>query len=171
MKQLYLGIAITSVLLSPAYAVVEGETSTIHFTGKIVESTCSLNNPEGQHIDLGTISASTFHQANITSQEKEFSIQLDDCDPTTYTNARITFQGDTVNGNTQLNVTGGATNLGLQILEGSTPLALDGSSSSASKTLGPGTNTFDFKTRYISLDNTVGAGDANANVKFTVEYP
>lgn len=171
MKKIALTLGITTLLCSSVYASVEGETSTIEFTGKIVESTCSLETgSQGQNVELGTISANTFAAANAFSLEKDFTIELNDCSTSAYSNAKITFRGDTINGNTQLNVTGGATNIGLQILENGTPLALDGTSSSAQKTLTNGTNVFDFTTRYISLDNTVGVGDAKANVQFTVEY-
>lgn len=171
MKKAALALALFPFLLSAANAAVEGETSTINFTGKIVESTCTLDTgSKNQDIGLGTIASNTFVNADTTSLETKFKIELKDCSAA-YENAKITFRGDTMPGNsTRLNVTGGATNLGIEILENDTPLDLDGSTSSDAKTLGSGTNTFNFAARYISTGSVVEPGDANANVNFTVEY-
>ncbi|EPS0499543.1 fimbrial protein [Escherichia coli] len=164
-------LVISALSLPVSHAAVEGERSTLSFTGKIVESTCSLDtSSDKQNIDLGTISANVFNGSNTFSEQQAFTIQLNDCSTSAYSNATLTFRGDTINSNTELNVTGGATNLGLQILENGTPLAMDGSSSTADKALVNGTNIFDLTTRYIALDNTVGVGAANASVNFMVEY-
>lgn len=172
MKKLALALTVFPFLLSTANAeIVEGETSTIHFTGKIVESTCTLNTgSKGQDIGLGTIASNTFLTPGTTSLETKFTIELEDCS-TAYENAKIKFRGDTMPGNsTRLNVNGGATNVGIEILENNAPLDLDGSSSSGDKVLGSGTNIFNFAARYVSTGSVVGVGEANANVNFTVEY-
>ncbi|KGB01126.1 fimbrial family protein [Enterobacteriaceae bacterium ATCC 29904] len=171
MKIKFTVLVVGALFLPVSHAAVEGERSTLQFTGKIVESTCSLDtSSDKQRIDLGTVSANVFKGANSHSEQQAFTIELNDCSTSAYSNATLTFRGDTINSNTELNVTGGATNLGLQILENGTPLAMDGSSSTADKTLVNGTNIFDLTTRYIALDNTVGVGAANASVNFMVEY-
>lgn len=172
MKKSITAFGITSLFFSSAYAAIEGETSTITFEGKIVEVTCSVDNSsDGILVDLGTIAANSFSAENDTSLGQDFAIQLKDCSPGAYQQAKVTFRGETArSSSTELKVTGGATNLGLQILEAGTPVAIDGSGSSDPKTLAPGTNIFDFTARYIALDSVVDAGDANSTVNFTVEY-
>lgn len=172
MKKAALALALFPFLLSAANAAVEGETSTINFTGKIVESTCTLDEAsKGQHVDLGTVSANAFSAENTTNEGTHFSIGLADCSTDTYYKAKIKYHGDTVVGKNQvLSVTGGATNIGLQILYRDTPLELDGTESTSTIPLNDGPNRIWFLARYISLDNVVGVGDANANVNFTVSY-
>ena len=149
-------------------ATSEGETSTISFYGTIKENTCVLDGDSlAKEIDLGTVESSVLAQPGRASLPTSFTISLKDCQAAS---ASLTFSGDTANDET-LSVTGGATGVGIQILEKGVPLKVDGSASSAIKAVGPtSTNDFTFAARYIALSDTIKTGNANATAQFTVKY-
>ena len=158
------------LMMSSSAFAAEGETSTVNFTGEIVESTCALAPvSKNQTVDLGQVSANVLATVNSTSQPKAFAINLTGCSLANATTATVTFSGDTA-ADTALNVTGGAAGVGLQILQNGTPLTLDGSTASAAQTLVVGNNTLDFAARYVALAATVTAGKADAVANFTMNY-
>ena len=70
----------------------------------------------------------------------------------------------------QNSAAGGATNVGVQILDRTgTPLALDGAAFGAQTTLNDGTNVIPFQARYYATAAAT-AGTANADATFKVQY-
>ncbi|MBJ9260673.1 type 1 fimbrial protein [Citrobacter amalonaticus] len=175
MKEKLLFIAIPALFItSSAMAAVEGETSTINFTGNVVEDTCSLSGAsKNQTVDLGDVSVNSFSGAGTTTVSKPFSITLDGCSTGTYSNASITFNGETETSSATTLVTDniGTTNVGIQILQNDTPLSLDGSAASDAQTLADGDgNEMKFAARYVAVNADVAAGTANGTANFTVNY-
>lgn len=151
-------------------APIEGDTSTVNFTGKITEATCALSTySDNQSVDLGSVAANIFKEAGDTSKAKDFAIHVTDCDTNIAVNASVLFSGETAT-QTALNVTGGATNIGIEILQDGTPLALDGTSPSTAQPLEDGDNALTFAARYVALSDGVTSGDANATAFFTLYY-
>ena len=158
------------LMMSSSAFAAEGETSTVVFNGEIVESTCALvAGSKDQVVELGSVYANAFTATGGTSLPKAFTINLIDCDVKSATTATVTFSGDTALA-TALNVTGGAKDVGLQILQNGTPLTLDGSTASVAQTLVDGENALEFSARYVALQNTVTAGKADAVANFTMNY-
>lgn len=119
---------------------IEGDTSTINFTGIITEPTCALSpSSDDQSVDLGSVAANIFKSAGDASKAKDFSIAVTDCDTNIAANASVIFSGET-SSPTALTVNGGATNVGIEILQDGTPLVLDGATASASQILNDGNN-------------------------------
>lgn len=161
-------MAIPALVMSSSSAfAAQGETSEVRFTGEIKENTCVLDTgSKNLPVELGVVESSVLSEQGKSSQPKPFTITLKDCD---LSNASVTFSGETEN-ETALKVNGGATGVGIQILENGNLLSVDGSKASAKKDTGSGTATFDFAARYIALKNGITGGTADAVAKYTVNY-
>lgn len=170
-----LAMATLLVASGSVMADVEGERSTIQFTGKIENDTCVLDsNASAQlNVDMGTITTATFKNT-LTSTERPFSITLTGCNPDTFTGMYVLFNGDLHNGQDDVVTVGGtspAENVGLQILQDGTELKLDGSAGTDVHTITNGENTLNFTARYkADSRDDVSGGDANALVNFTMMY-
>lgn len=173
MKLKFIAAVIPAVFMVSSALAVEGETSTVNFTGNIVQDTCSLNEgSKGQTVPLGDVSVNAFSGTGTSTQGTAFSIVLDGCDPALASTAAITFQGETV-GSDSTALTSSqidTTNVGIQILQAGAPLMLDGSAASTPQTLNEGSNSMDFTARYIAIADSVAAGEANGTANFTVSY-
>lgn len=174
MKNKLLAVAIPAIFMTAsAFAEIEGETSTIQFTGNITQATCSLDGEsKGQSVQMGEVASNTFGGAGGVSNTKDFSIKLTGCDLDVATQASITFTGDTVNNDTTTLATSAldTTNVGIQILQNGVPLALDGSAASSAEELNADETDLKFAARYVALADDVSAGEANATASFTVNY-
>jgi len=154
-------------------ATVNG--GTVHFKGEVVSAACAVDaGSVDQTVQLGQVKTSTLTAANSTSSPVGFNIQLDDCD-TTATQASIIWNGTQGGANNilalQSSSAGGATNVGVQVLDkAGTPVVFDGATASTANTLSTGTNTLPFQARYISLNGGATAGTANADATFKVQY-
>lgn len=171
MNNFFSAVAIPALVMTSVSAFAstnEGETSTVIFKGSIKENTCVLANDSiAQIVELGDVESSVLAKTGRASQPTNFTISLNECDSAS---ASVTFSGDTAN-EEALNVTGGASGVGIQILEGGIPLKVDGSASSIVKQVGDeNANDFTFAARYIALNDSINAGVANATVQFTVKY-
>lgn len=157
---------------SSAFAV-EGESSTVNFTGNIVDTSCSLNTgSKNQTVSLGDVSTKAFSGTGTSSQEKPFLIVLDDCNAAGLGTVDVTFNGNTVSGKADTLSTSDivTTNVGIQVLQSGTPLAMDGSAASTAQALNDNTNELAFTARYIAISDDVQAGQANATANFTLNY-
>lgn len=164
-------MAIPALVLASAsaFAVTQGDTGNVTFTGTIGENTCTIDDDSlNKKVIMEDVQAGTLSREGSVSAAKGFSIGLKDCSPVT---ATITFSGDHET-DTALKVSGTqpATNVGIQILENGAPLKVDGSASSSQKLLTAGVSEFNFAARYVALANNVTSGDANATAQFTVNY-
>jgi type 1 fimbria pilin len=174
MKLKLIALAIPALFVASSALAVEGESSTVNFTGSIVETSCSLNTgSKGQTVPLGDVATTAFTGTGTSSQEKPFSITLDGCKATeTPSTVTVTFSGNTVSGKADALTTSAAdtTNVGVQILQAGEPLTLDGSATSTAQELVEGSNNLQFTARYVALADTVSAGEANATANFTLNY-
>ena len=164
---------LVSVAAQAATSTVNG--GTVHFKGEVVAAACAVDaGSVDQTVQLGQVKTSTLSAANSTSSPVGFNIQLDDCDASA-TQASIIWNG-TQGGATnvlalQSSSAGGASNVGIQVLDKTgAPVVFDGATASAANTLSTGTNTLPFQARYISLNGGAGAGTANADATFKVQY-
>ncbi|MEG5552324.1 fimbrial protein [Enterobacter wuhouensis] len=168
-----LSVAISLLTAALPASAIEGESSTINFTGNITEATCALTTGGGPlSVVLGDVAANTLKQAGLYSTANDFTIGLEDCDVSVANQASVTFSGDTAS-DTALKTRAGAmaaSGVGIQILQNGQPLILDGSTASAEVALTTGSNSLPFSARYIALDENVTAGRADATANFTMNY-
>lgn len=166
---------LNSASLFAATTTVNG--GTVHFKGEIVNAACAVDAGSiDQTVQLGQVRTAKLSTAGNTSSAVGFNIQLDDCDTSVATKASVAFSGTTVDStNTnvlalQSSAAGGATNVGIQILDSTgTALVLDGATYSTAKTLSDGTNTLPFQARYYAT-GAATAGTANSDATFKVQY-
>lgn len=154
-------------------------TAAIHFTGEVVTGSCPITivDPGGNNsgtVDMGEAMAGNFDRAGIEVNHRDFAIQVDDAKACPGWNgnndvATVRFFG----------LSGGAENDELFALDGTgtpaTGVALGikddtgapvghGGASKDYPLAGNGPDTLAFTAFYKSMDSTVTAGDANANV-------
>lgn len=173
MKLKLIAAAIPALFMVSSAFAVEGESSTVNFTGNIVEDTCVLDaGSQDQTVQLGDVSVSSFSGTGTVSQGTAFAIGLESCNPALAQTAAIVFSGETVGTEGNALATSGfeTTNVGIQLQQDGAPLMLDGSASSVPQTLEVGTNTLNFTAHYIAMADTVAAGEANGVANFTVNY-
>ena len=185
-----IGSAFQAFAGAPAPATVDG--GKINFTGSIVAAPCAVDNDSGgQIIRLGQVAANKLVGAGSTSASVPFAIKLTGCDlsakdasdatkSASYTKASITFSGNTVSGNTKALALSGnmggetvAQNVGIQILQNGTAVAVDGSTATAQSKIHAGQNEIPFSANYVQVgaeSDEVVAGLANASVNFMVSY-
>lgn len=181
MKIKTLAIVVLSALsLSSTAALADTTTvngGTVHFKGEVVNAACAVDaGSVEQTVQLGQVRAASLAGAGSTSSPVGFNIQLNDCDTDVATKASVAFSGTAIdNTNTtvlalQNSAAGGATNVGVQILDHTgTPVGLNGSTFSSATTLTDGTNIIPFQARYYATD-VATAGTANADATFKVQY-
>ncbi|MEH2922179.1 type 1 fimbrial major subunit FimA [Samsonia erythrinae] len=167
--------SLTSTAFNASAETVNG--GNVHFKGEIVNAACAVDaGSVDQTVQLGQVRTARLATAGSTSTAVGFNIQLNDCDTSVSTQASVAFSGTAINSteNTvlalQSSAAGGATNVGVQILDStSAPLALDGATFSAATTLIDGTNVIPFQARYYAI-GAATAGIANADATFKVQY-
>lgn len=172
-----LALGFTAVMANAADPLtVQG--GTVHFQGSIVNSPCVVDvNSADQTVNLGQFQSSNFVKTGDTSSPVNFDINLISCDASTLSNAAIKFKGPTIEGEDQIlsplatqaadTIAGG---VGVQILQDSNILDVNGIGSSEPVALLDGTNKLSFQARYISTSDDVTVGSANAMADFTVTY-
>ena len=177
-------VALSALSLSSAAAMAAGTPTTttvnggtVHFKGEVVNAACAVDaGSVEQTVQMGQVRSAKLATAGSTSSPVGFKIQLDDCDTTVAKTAAVAFTGTAVDStNTsvlalQSSAAGGATNVGIQILDSTgNPLALDGATFSKASTLNDGTNILPFQARYYAT-GAATAGTADADATFKVQY-
>ncbi|EOF4702560.1 fimbrial protein [Klebsiella sp. RHBSTW-00484] len=173
-------IVISALSLSSAAALAADATvngGTVHFKGEVVNAACAVDAGSiDQTVQLGQVRSARLATAGSTSSAVGFNIQLNDCDTTVSEKAAIAFTGTAIDSTNptvlalQNSAAGGATNVGVQILDRTgVPLALDGATFGAQTTLNDGTNVIPFQARYFAT-GAATAGTANADATFKVQY-
>ncbi|MBF7979194.1 MULTISPECIES: fimbrial protein [Rahnella] len=157
----------------------------INFEGSVVNTPCIIqSDSKSQTVLLGDVTAKALKTSGAKGPSKGFNIQLVDCDLTgvtaagaaaaNYSTATVKFTGTTVSGNTKALALGAAdnsaTNVGVEIAQNGTALALDGSADAAAQTLNANGSTIPFTANLVSTAANPTAGAANAMVNFTVTY-
>ena len=184
--------AIASVILALSSTSVfasEMNAGTIHFTGQIIEPSCTIvgDNGTDSTVPLGTYPKSLFTDIGTESTLMPFSVTLADCPlksdglpsvqltfngPTTLTTSttlldvsKITTDGDTA-----------ATGVGIAISpdgKNTQLIAMDGTEEQVSielPTKKEDTIKADFNARYKSFSKTVTAGPADADLTVNILY-
>lgn len=164
---------VSALFMTTSVLASEGETATINFTGKIVQDACTLDSAsKSLSVPLGDVSVSALAGgAGKTSQDHAFQIGLENCTTETAKNVTVSFKGDLAGSDANILTTDNVatTNVGIQILQDGTPLAVDGSAVSKPTTLTDGAVAIPFTAHYVSIGDAA-AGDANGVANFTVNY-
>jgi major type 1 subunit fimbrin (pilin) len=168
-------LAMGSMAAHAATTTVYG--GSVHFKGEVVNAACAVDaGSVDQIVQLGQVRSAKLATAGSTSTPVGFNIQLNECDTTVSTKASVAFSGTAVDSSNttvlalQNSAAGGATNVGIQILDSTgTPLALNGATFSSPTTLNDGTNIIPFQARYYAT-GAATAGTANADATFKVQY-
>lgn len=172
---IFTALSLGSVSALAAPTTVNG--GTVHFKGDVVNAACAVDaGSDGQTVPMGQVRTAKLAQAGSTSSSVGFNIQLNDCDTTISTKAAVAFSGVAIDSanptvlSLQGAASGGATNVGVQILDNAgAPLTLDGATFSTPTTLNDGKNLLSFQARYFAT-GAATAGAANADATFKVQY-
>lgn len=185
--------SVVMMVLFSAYSFnassAEMNAGTIHFTGEIIEPSCTIQGDSGSDINvkLGTWPNSLFTDVGVETDLTPFTITLADCPKSSegLPAVQLTFNGPTALTKSktlldvsQITTTGDATATGVGIAissEGSNTelLSLDGSEEQVYITLP--SDTIDtvyanFNARYKSFSKTVTAGAADADLTVNILY-
>ncbi|OXI24703.1 hypothetical protein CFB39_08200 [Burkholderia sp. AU6039] len=165
-------------LLLAALLAAFGSTSalaadgTINFHGKIVATTCKIDNSNIQ-VPLGAIGIDQLATAGQESRRVPFQIALSECNDQ-LSGVRAQFEG-TSNGDdpTLLAIGTGAQDdakgVGIQLMdEGGKQIGINSETDTLKLT--PGSNVLNFAANYVSTSNQTEAGEANGTASFTLHY-
>ena len=169
---------------APKAVTVNG--GSVHFTGAIVDAACAVDTgSDGQTVKLGQYRAANLAKAGATSAQVPFTIKLTDCNlggsntAAAYSKVSVTFSGATAEGNNKALAVkaahGGASNpaaknVGIEIFQKDTALALDGTVPAAADHLMTGDNELNFSAAYVATADKATAGEADADVNFMLTY-
>lgn len=171
-----LTVALTAITLSPAALADTAKDGTVHIFGTIKQNACTVKT-DSVEVTLQDEFASLFTAAGQTAGDKDFTIDLENCDANIYSNVQARFEG-TLDGTdaTILKNDDDATNIGVQILDktGATMTFNDLQAWSASVALpteeGVTTRSMPFTARYIATAVPVGSGNVDATATFYLQY-
>lgn len=161
-----------------------GSVGTITFNGKIVDTTCTVNNSKGANftVTLPTISQTLLAAQGNTAGDTTFSLELTGCTGTNGLSALAYFYNDdhvTDNGRLENQASGGkAQNVTIQLAD------FDGTAIDVTKdahqTSGQKSTAYPFgqndrlslkyKARYYAESTGVTAGDVTAKVQYVIAY-
>ncbi|QXX85193.1 fimbrial protein (plasmid) [Providencia sp. R33] len=150
----------------------------INFHGSIVNTPCVIDNDDAsQTVNLGQYRQDAFTGKSSVSSPVGFDIKLTGCATETFKNASLTFSGITVpDENTTLAPVASqsgqitATGVGIQILQNSKLVNVDGLKATDVVKLNEGDSRLRFQAQYIALADKVTVGAANASADFTITY-
>lgn len=173
-------LAMISVLPSVASAaqVTTVTGGVVHFTGEVVNAACAVSSDSAnQTVALGQVrSASLAGRGNVMNKT-QFSIVLIDCDSSVSTNAAVSFVGDAVPDGTALRVTSKTTQgtvasgVGIQILDSAGTVIMPNSGNAGTVTkIQDGTTVIPLSAQFISTEETVTPGAADADMVFSIVY-
>jgi major type 1 subunit fimbrin (pilin) len=162
---------ILSGLSSTAAMAADG---TVNFNGKIVDTPCIVtagDDNTAQTVSLGTVKSSSFTAVGITSADVPFNIKLEQCVVgEDGLGATVTFTGSQDGADpTLLAVSGGATGVGIELVNNDNTEIKMGTESAATA-LQNGNNTLVYKAHYKSTAAAVTTGDANGQAQFQIAY-
>ncbi|MHA2898138.1 fimbrial protein [Enterobacter sp. H2G27] len=180
MKKRVLAIIATSFIAGTTFTTQAASTTTvsggtIQFVGSVADAPCSVS-ADSEHgiVTLDQVTLDSLGTKGTASgQAKPFSINLENCDVTTYTNATVTFHGQSspdqagVLANTA--GSGAATGVALQ-LYGPDGNKLDVEKESSSQSLSTGTNKIPMSVDYVTTADTPTAGAVESIATFQITY-
>ncbi|WP_333533950.1 Sti fimbria major subunit StiA [Salmonella enterica] len=169
-----LTVALAAITLSPAALADTAKDGTVHITGLIKQNACTVKT-DSVEVTLQDEFASLFTAAGQTAGDKDFTIELENCDANVYSSVQARFEG-TLDGTdaTILKNEDDAENIGVQILDkSSTPMTFnDLQAWSAAVVLTEGVTELlmPFTARYISTAVPVKSGTVDATATFYLQY-
>ncbi|WP_333012604.1 fimbrial protein [Kluyvera sichuanensis] len=183
LKSLVVALAMVGGISSAMAALPSGASSatvqggTVEFKGTVVDAACAVSaDTADQVVQLDQVKLDTFTaKDSAAGQKKPFTIELVDCDTSTYTQASVTFNGNAA-GSDEAGVlantagAGSATGIGIQIYD-NTGAALDlGTESATTKLINGNGNTLNFSADYYQTADTVTAGSVDTTATFNITY-
>lgn len=169
-----LTVALAAITLSPAALADTAKDGTVHITGLIKQNACTVKT-DSVEVTLQDEFASLFTAAGQTAGDKDFTIELENCDANVYSSVQARFEG-TLDGTdaTILKNEDDAENIGVQILDkSSTPMTFnDLQAWSAAVVLTEGVTelSMPFTARYIATAVPVKSGTVDATATFYLQY-
>lgn len=172
-----LTVALAAITLSPAALADTAKDGTVHITGLIKQNACTVTT-DSIDVTLQDEFASLFTAAGQTAGDKDFTIELENCDANIYSSVQARFEG-TLDGTdaTILKNDADAENIGVQILDnaGTTMTFNDLQAWSAPVNLptaegGVTSLSMPFTARYISTAVPVKSGTVDATATFYLQY-
>lgn len=174
---------IAAFILSVGISGVASADNTVRFLGEVSDQTCSIkiNGTDSYPVVLlPTVSKSTLASAGSSAGDTPFSVTLSGCDvsATSVTGkAAARFVSNNIDGTNLSNIAASspATNVAIQLLEGTTALDFtSGEAKTSQKTVGgdggADTVTFDMIARYYSTAGSATSGAVEASAQFAVTY-
>jgi type 1 fimbria pilin len=181
MKKHLLAVLAASIMASATFAQAASTTTvnggSIKFMGSVVDAPCAValeSEDQVVHIDQITLKSLGAKDA-VSGQGKPFYVTLTNCDVSTYTNAAITFSGqsDTDSAGALANTAGSGAATGVALrLFGPDGKQMDVNSGTASGTvpLSKGDNTIPMSVDYLTTGDTPTAGAVEAVATFQITY-
>ncbi|HAV4964707.1 fimbrial protein [Acinetobacter baumannii] len=169
----HIATVFTLVLSTQCFA----DAGAINFKGNVVASACDItvNGTSSADINLGTWPTSTFKNTGDKSSPQPFKLEVSKCNAGTY---QFAFIGTADSDNPNLFKVSSAKGVGIGIAtaDGQTDVKInttvsDSSNASLTTTGGEGaaTGTLNLQAFYEATGASVSAGDANANVRVTLQ--
>lgn len=182
MKKHMFAVVMASIMASATCAQAASTTTTVNggnikFMGSVVDAPCAValeSEDQVVHIDQITLKSLGAKDA-VSGQSKPFYVTLTNCDVSTYTNAAISFSGqsDAVTAGALANTagSGGATGVALRLF-GPDGKAMNVNSGIASDTipLSKGDNTIPMSVDYLTTGDEPTAGAVEAVATFQIIY-
>lgn len=172
--------AVAFIVSAGIASSVMAQDGQVNFTGKIIEAGCKIDGgvTSTQEVKLGEVSRTAFTGAGTHAATTKFSLVLTECPAELQGKpVSVKYDGtpDTLD-NDYLQITGYgaegiAKGVAIQLLnEDGSELPLGTASKSVTLATGGAETNLDFFARYIATEATVGGGDANGVVNFTLTY-
>lgn len=178
-------LALCALSAGSAFAASTTQSGTIHLNGYIYSATCDIqvnNKPFADNvtIDMGRHPTSAFNSKGDETGWDGFNgiidIKLHNCPDTG--RLSVSFQGTTMSGDSTIlkldNPTdsGTAKNLGIHLydMDEDKLMRMDGSEAFSANVTNSESYTKDFWATYVSTEDTVTPGTADATLGFTIEY-
>lgn len=184
MKKQALALLAASIIASATCASVQAASTTltvnggnIKFMGSVVDAPCAValeSEDQIVHIEQVTLKSLGAKDA-VSGQAQQFYVYLTNCDVSTYTNAAITFSGqsDAASPGDLANTagSGGAVGVALRLF-GPDGQKMEVNSGTASDTvpLSKGQNTIPMSVDYLTTGTTPTAGSVEAVATFQIIY-
>ncbi|MEP8888254.1 fimbrial protein [Enterobacter roggenkampii] len=180
MNKHVLSVLVAAVMASAAFtaqaaSITTVSGGTIQFIGSVADAPCSVSaDSENGVVTLDQVTLDSMGtKGSASGQAKAFDIALENCDVTTYTNATITFHGQSTTdqpgalANTA--GSGAATGVALMLF-GPDGAQLDVEKESSKQILATGTNKIPLSVDYVKTADAATAGAVESVATFQITY-
>ncbi|MEQ1974780.1 fimbrial protein [Xenorhabdus sp. SGI240] len=171
-------VAILASVSNISYAAPPATTGEVKFTGRIIETTCTVSDDTDKVVNMGTHLKSDIKTAGIkvAGSERNFKIKLTGCpvDPSAPITMDVTFSGsqvDSKNANLlALNTSSSSKGIGIGIYDESDKQINLSSTYSFSDKTSKSDMVIPLKAAYVSNGDNPTAGTADATLHFNINY-